>query len=469
MVAMQKGYDGAADFGDAAGALGKNTDDLTAAIASVFGADAGKAFNGLWTAHIGFFVDYVKATAGKDEAGRKAALDKLANYKNDFAKFLADATKIPEGDLASGLQMHVNQLVSAFDSYVAKDYKTAYASFREAYEHMSMTGTLLAGAIAKNMPDKFTGDPNSNAANLRITLNSQLSEHAFLAAYAMQKGVMGAADFGDVAGALGKNTDDLTASIASVFGDDAGKAFNGLWTAHIGFFVDYVKATAGKNEAGRKAALDKLGNYKVDFAKFLAGATKLPEGDLASGLQMHVNQLVAAFDSYVAKDYPKTYTSLREAYSHMGMTGDLLASAIVALGQPEAGNGGSNMMTTVTLKIGSKDLWINDTKTMLDVAPMLSSGNTYISLRALAEAVGATVEWDAATQMVTVTAGKDVAKFWIGKSTMELNGMSKPIGAKVFITQSRTQAPLRFIAELLGWDVKWNDDSTITLTKMMMM
>ena len=184
---------------------------------------------------------------------------------------------------------------------------------------------------------------------------------------------------------------------------------------------------------------------------------------------MHVNQLVSTFDSYVAKDYATTYTSLREAYSHMGMTGDLLASAIVALGMPSAGNSGSSMMTTVTLKIGSKDLWINDTKTMLDVAPKISANSTYISLRALSEAVGATVLWDQAAQMVTVNVGDDVAKFWIGKSTMELNGMTKAVGNKVFIINGHTQVPLRFIAELLGWDVKWNNDSTINLTKMMMM
>ncbi len=330
MIAMQKGIDGAADFGDAAGALGKNTDELTAAIASVFGEAAGTAFNGLWTQHIGFFVDYVKATGAKDEAGRTAALDKLGNYKADFAKFLAGATMIPEGDLASGLQMHVDQLVAAFDSYIAKDYAATYTNMREAYLHMYHTGDALSGAIATLYPDKFPGNSMSDEVNLRSALDRLLSEHASLAAFAMQKGIDGAADFGDVAGALGKNTDDLTAAITSVFGKDAGTAFNGLWNQHIGFFVDYVKATGAKDEDGRQMALDKLGNYKNDFAKFLSGATKIPEGNLASSLQMHVDQLVAAFDSYVAKDYAAAYTNFRDASKHMNMTGDALASAIVA-------------------------------------------------------------------------------------------------------------------------------------------
>jgi cytochrome c556 len=352
MIAMQKGYDGAADFNDAAGALGKNTEALTGAITSVFGEEAGTAFNGLWTAHIGFFVDYVVATGKKDEAGRKAALDKLGNYKNDFAKFLSGATNIPEGKLAEGLQMHVDHLVGAFDSYVAKDYKKTYKHFRVAYEHMFGTADALAGAIAKNMPEKFSGDGFSDAVDLRIALDRLLAEHAALAMLAMQKGIDGAADFNDVAGALNENTNDLTGAIASVFGKDAGTAFNGLWSAHIGFFVDYVLATGGNDAAGKTAALDQLSNYKQDFAKFLSGATKIPEGDLASGLQMHVDQLVSAFDSYVAKDYATTYESFRSAFDHMMMTADALAGAIVAnmasempKKMPKTGMGGTSSDT----------------------------------------------------------------------------------------------------------------------------
>lgn len=351
VVAMQKGVDGADDFGDAAAALGKNTEDLTASITSVFGAEAGAAFKGLWEGHIGFFVNYVTATAGNDEAGRKAALDNLANYKEDFSGFLAGATNIPQEDLAAGLQMHVDQLITAFDSYVNEDYETVYTQVREAYEHMYHTGALLSGAIAKEMPNKFSGDSNSDAVNLRIALDRLLSEHAFLAVIAMQKGVDGAADFGAAANALGKNTEDLTAAITSIFGADAGAAFNGLWSGHIGFFVNYVTATAGNDEAGRKAALDNLANYKEDFSGFLAGATKLPQGDLAAGLQAHVDQLVAAFDSYVEEDYAAAYTNLRDAYHHMMMTGDALAAAIIALdsepttmpeAMPKTGLGGTS-------------------------------------------------------------------------------------------------------------------------------
>ncbi|MGO4499315.1 stalk domain-containing protein [Paenibacillus sp. 2RAB27] len=51
---------------------------------------------------------------------------------------------------------------------------------------------------------------------------------------------------------------------------------------------------------------------------------------------------------------------------------------------------------------------------------------------------------------------------------MELNGQRKEIGTPIFLQGGRTQVPLRFITELLGWDVKWYEsDWSITLTKLM--
>jgi hypothetical protein len=106
---------------------------------------AGTAFNGLSKTHIVFFVDYVTSTAKKDEAWRQAALKQLDQYRFDFAKFLNGAnTNFDATGLADALQSHVAQLSSAFDSYVNKDYTTAYKSIRVAYAHMFMTGDYFS-------------------------------------------------------------------------------------------------------------------------------------------------------------------------------------------------------------------------------------------------------------------------------------------------------------------------------------
>ena len=79
MEAMRQGIDTGnledPEFVAAATALQGNTDDLTGAIESVYGADAGEAFRAQWEAHIGFFVNYTVGLATDDQAAQDAALD----------------------------------------------------------------------------------------------------------------------------------------------------------------------------------------------------------------------------------------------------------------------------------------------------------------------------------------------------------------------------------------------------------
>ncbi len=171
----------------------------------------------------------------------------------------------------------------------------------------------------------------SPAADLRVTLDRLLGEHALLAAFAMQKGYAGDEDFEPIATALDENTVALGDAIESVYGKEAEKAFLQMWRDHIGFFVDYTVATAKEDEQGRQAALDKLAGYKGEFASFLDEATggELPSDAGAEALQAHVDQLTGALDQYAAGDYAKAYGTVRSAYEHMFMTGDALSGAIV--------------------------------------------------------------------------------------------------------------------------------------------
>jgi hypothetical protein len=332
--AMRRGAEGSEDFDAAANALNANTEDLTAAITSVYGEEAGNQFKEMWTNHIGFFVDYVKATGANDQAAKDEALKNLDGYRAEFSKFLETATgeRLESDGLAEGLQMHVNQLIGAFDSYVAGDYDKAYEYEREAISHMHMVAKGLSSAITDQYPDKFENTMAvTPAADLRATLNHLLTEHAALATMAMQNGSDGSEDFDASVNALNENTEALSAAIASVYGEEAGNQFKEMWSNHIGFFVDYVEATGAKDEAAKKEALQNLDNYRANFSKFLETATdgRLKSDALAEGLQMHVDQLVGAFDSYAAGDYEKSFEDIRMAYEHMLNPAKGLSSAIV--------------------------------------------------------------------------------------------------------------------------------------------
>lgn len=354
VVAMQKGADGADDFDQVAAALNQNTEDLAAAIAKYYGKEAGERFKEIWSEHIEYAVDYVVATGEGDEKAKEKAAAEQEKYIDELTTFLADANpEVDRSEVEKALSEHVDYEVMAFDSYVEQDFDAAYQQLRKGYKQAFGLGDWLAWAIVAQFPEKFDNSNTATpAADLRILLSNQLSEHAALALLTMQKGADGADDFENAAAALNENTEELTKSIASVYGKEAGEEFKRMWNDHIGFFVDYVTATGEKDEDGKKEALANLDAYRGEFAQFLAGANpNLEAKGLADGLQMHVDHLVVAFDSYVEKDYDAVMEQFRESHAHMFGTGAALSGAIVAQfpekfeddtpeGMPKTGHGG---------------------------------------------------------------------------------------------------------------------------------
>ncbi len=158
MNATNLGVTGSKAFPAAAKALDRNSVELSKTIGSVYGAKAGDTFlNGkfMWRDHIRFFVNYTVALAKKDKAGQAKAVADLKTYTVRFGDFLAGATGLPKPAVRNDLLGHVLELKQQLDAYAAGKYAQATTLYHNAYDHMFMTGDLLAGAIAKQYPDKF--------------------------------------------------------------------------------------------------------------------------------------------------------------------------------------------------------------------------------------------------------------------------------------------------------------------------
>lgn len=136
--------------------LDGNSVDLSKAVASVYGDDAGAQFLALWRAHIGMFVDYTLGGATGDAAKQQKAKAELDQYRQDLGAFVESATKgeLRVDQVAAELQVHVNTLVAAVDAVLAKD-PSVFPKLREAAQHMPKTAAALAGAIAAANPDTF--------------------------------------------------------------------------------------------------------------------------------------------------------------------------------------------------------------------------------------------------------------------------------------------------------------------------
>ena len=318
------------DYKPAAAALEQNTQGLQDAVASVYGDAGGKQFGDLWRKHIGFFVDYTTGKATKNAAMTAKAKSDLDGYRADFGAFLEAATKggLPKQAVADELTPHVQSLLTAIDAQAAKD-PTAVDKLQMAAEHMPMTASVLAGAIVKQFPDKFSGSIDAPSSALRSTLTAALQEHVYLAAITTSTALHGQ-DFKPAAAVLDKNTQALQDAVASLYGAAGGKQFGDLWRKHIGFFVDYTTGKATKDAAKTTKAKADLDGYRADFGAFLEAATKggLPKQAVADELTPHVQSLFAAIDAQAGNDSSQ-FELLRTAAGHMPMTADVLTGAFV--------------------------------------------------------------------------------------------------------------------------------------------
>jgi hypothetical protein len=144
------------EFQNAAAALDANSVALSQAIGSVYGQGAGTAFLELWRKHITFFVDYTTGVAKKDQTMQDKAIKDLLGYADDFGAFLASANPNLPKDVVAGLvRDHAVGLKAVVDAQAKGDWATAYTKLREAAAHMQMIADPLAGAIAKQFPEKY--------------------------------------------------------------------------------------------------------------------------------------------------------------------------------------------------------------------------------------------------------------------------------------------------------------------------
>ena len=97
---------------------------------------------------------------------------------------------------------------------------------------------------------------------------------------------------------------------------------------------------------------------------------------------------------------------------------------------------------------------------------MIKNGRTMLPVRFVAENLGGTVGWDGATSSVTIKGdGIDIA-IKVGATTAQINGKTVTLDAPAFIESSRTYLPVRFVAENLGATVEWvAATNTAILTK----
>ena len=124
----------------------------------------------------------------------------------------------------------------------------------------------------------------------------------------------------------------------------------------------------------------------------------------------------------------------------------------------EIGKGSAVVMT-----IGSATMVVNDTTVAIDSPAMIKDNRTFVPVRALMEAFGATVDFDEATNKVTIKADGKTIELTLGSTVMTVGDKAVTMDVAAFATnEGRTMVPVRAIAEAAGYTVEatYNADGT---------
>ncbi len=108
---------------------------------------------------------------------------------------------------------------------------------------------------------------------------------------------------------------------------------------------------------------------------------------------------------------------------------------------------------------------VNGVEVDFDVPAQVINDRTLVPLRGIFEVLGATVDWNNATETVTAKRGDIEISLAIGSTSLFVNGEEKTIDVPAQLVNDRTLIPARAVAESLGAAVDWNDAEQTVIIK----
>jgi len=119
----------------------------------------------------------------------------------------------------------------------------------------------------------------------------------------------------------------------------------------------------------------------------------------------------------------------------------------------------------VAVTIGSTTYTVNGVEKSLEVAPVINNDRTLVPTRAISEGLGYQVLWNATTNTATIVAPDNrTAAFTLGSNVVTINGVAGlTMDAAPVVVDGRMLVPFRALGDALGINVTW-DATTNTAT-----
>ena len=109
-------------------------------------------------------------------------------------------------------------------------------------------------------------------------------------------------------------------------------------------------------------------------------------------------------------------------------------------------------LSEIRVRVNGTQVYFPDGKPYVD-----SNSRVLVPVRFVSEQLGAKVEWDAAAKRVTIIDGDKVAILKINSKQIMVNGQVKELDTAAIVKGTRTYVPIRFVSEALGATVKYDN------------
>ena len=104
----------------------------------------------------------------------------------------------------------------------------------------------------------------------------------------------------------------------------------------------------------------------------------------------------------------------------------------------------------------SVNVYVNGKRLQVDQPAIVKNGRTLVPLRAIFEALGATIQWDEKTQMITAERDQTMIQLALNSKVAVVKGTSVTLDVPAVSVNYRTMVPVRFVSEALDAHVAWD-------------
>lgn len=123
----------------------------------------------------------------------------------------------------------------------------------------------------------------------------------------------------------------------------------------------------------------------------------------------------------------------------------------------------SLLLSSISIAVEPIKIYVENKQIEMPVSPIIEDGRTLVPVRAIFESMGATVDWDGKTKTVTGKTEDKMIKLVIGDKTALVNNKKVELDVPAKIVNGSTLVPARFVAESLGAEVDWDNNTKSVL------